>query len=192
MTLTPAPTVLCCAWSLHRKTLRSSSGQSHSASFSLQQQQRGEPRLGGQEPMLPFSQLRLTWARSGHSLFHPLGNEGEQGPHCITPGGQGWRPWEDWALKRQFPARSLHLRKWLTRTLELSSTFLAAPRVGFLTCTLGSGSHSSAHFPQTPLLANPVVFITGVALREQGPLSYLVVLPETGPGSQWVLCVALV
>lgn len=68
----PSPhcAVLCLVLASHRKTLRSSSGQSHSASFSLQQQQqqqqRGEPRLGGQKPMLPFfpaeAHMGQVWA----------------------------------------------------------------------------------------------------------------------------------
>lgn len=73
------------------------------------------------------------------ALLYPLGNKGEQSPFCSTQGEQGWL-WKDWALGRQFSTRSLHLRKWSTWTLELSSRFLTAPSVSFLTCTLGSGS----------------------------------------------------
>lgn len=57
-------------------------------------------------------------------------------------------------MGRQFPARFLPLRKWFTRTLELTSKFLATQSVGFLTCTLGSGSPALLIFPSPHYLLN--------------------------------------
>lgn len=93
-------------------------------------------------------------------------------------------------MGRQFPARCLPLRKWSTRTLELSSNFSCRSKCWFPYLHTGIWQPSPAHFLQSPLFAKPMLFITGAAHREQGPLSYSVMLPGTGPGSQWVLSVA--